>query len=144
MKKILSTIMLAFTLSLFSGIASAQDSDSTIQIIDSTTYVIRTCYNSTLKVITKKGENKEKKVRLKNNCFELAPQSLTLTNSKDKTTIYSILGYEMKVNSTGVAYLLYVTDEKGKVFDIIVHSELKYVGIHNPDTGRTDWYFTRL
>ncbi len=144
MKKILSTIMLVFTLSLLSGVASAQDSDSTIQNSDSTTSVIRTCYNSTLKVITKKGENREKKVRLKDNCFELSPESLTLTNSKGKTTVYSILGYEMKVNSTGVAYLLYVTDEEGKAFDIIVHSELKYIGIHNPDTGRTDWYFTRL
>lgn len=96
-----------------------------------------------MKVITKDGENEEKKPQLKNNCFELKPGAIVLTNNKDKVFVYEIIYVEERINSSGFAYFLHVTID-GRYLQILIHAELQYISIRDPHTNKTDWYFTSL
>jgi hypothetical protein len=133
MKRTLTTLLLVFTLSLFSGFASAQETP-------------RVCYNTTVKVKSydKEGkENKEGKEKLKDNCIELSPESVTLTNHKGKTTVYKIDSYEMMLTQSGIAYLLH-TKVDGKDYQLLVHGDLEYFAVHDVKKNVTVWYFMQL
>ena len=135
MKKILSTLMLVVGLIVFSGTANAQESDSTL---------IRTCYNTTVKTMVKDdGEIKEKKHKLKNNCFEIYPDSIVYTNERGKEFVYEITYFTSVYNDSGLSFLLNVKID-GRDMQVLVHNELKYIAIHNPIKGKTDWFFTAI
>ena len=139
MKNILTTLFLVFTLSLFSGNVNAQ--------IDSTSNEVpRVCYNTDIKVksFEKEGkDSKESKPKLKDNCFELSPGSITMTDHKGKVTVFNVDSYEMQVINGSIAYLVSSVVD-GKDYQLLVHGDMEFVAVHDVKKNITHWYFMNL